>query len=36
VIALQQTRQSARELETNTLRNARLIAEFNQILGVLP
>jgi len=36
VIALQQTRQSARELETNTLRHARLIAEFNQILGVLP
>jgi cobalt-zinc-cadmium efflux system outer membrane protein len=36
VIALQQTRLSARELETNTLRHARLIAEFNQILGVLP
>lgn len=36
VIALQQTRLSARELETNTLRHARLIAELNQILGVLP
>jgi cobalt-zinc-cadmium efflux system outer membrane protein len=36
VIALQQTRLSARELETNTLYRARLTAEFNQILGVLP
>ena len=36
VIALQQTRQSARDLELTALRHARLIAEFNQILGVLP
>lgn len=36
VIALQQTRQSARDLELTSLRHARLIAEFNQILGVLP
>ena len=36
VIALQQSRRSARELEVITLRHARLITEFNQIVGVLP
>lgn len=36
VIALQQARRSARDLEVITLRHARLITEFNQIVGVLP
>jgi cobalt-zinc-cadmium efflux system outer membrane protein len=36
VIALQQSRRSARDLEVITLRHARLITEFNQIVGVLP
>lgn len=36
VIALQQTRRSARDLDVITLRHARLITEFNQIVGVLP
>ena len=36
VIALQQKRRSARDLEVITLRQTRLITEFNQIVGVLP
>ena len=36
VIALQQSRPSARELNALNLRHARLISEFNQIVGVLP
>ena len=36
VIALQQSRLSARELNALNLRHARLICEFNQIVGVLP
>lgn len=36
VIALQQSRLSARDLEALTLRHTRLISEFNQIIGVLP
>lgn len=36
VISLQQARLSARELEALNLRHARLISEFNQIIGVLP
>lgn len=36
VLALQQARQSARDFDALTLRHTRLIAEFNQIIGVLP
>lgn len=36
VIALQQARLSARDLDTLTLRHTRLITQFNQIIGVLP
>lgn len=36
VIAMQQARASAKELETLTMQNQRLILEFNQIIGVLP
>lgn len=36
VIALQQARLSARDLDSLTLRHTRLITQFNQIIGVLP
>lgn len=36
VIALQQSRLTARDLDALALRHARLITEFNQIIGVLP
>lgn len=36
VLALQQARLSARDLDAVTLRHTRLISEFNQIIGVLP
>lgn len=36
VIALQQARVTARDLDAIALRHARLITEFNQIIGVLP
>lgn len=36
VLALQQARLGARDLDAVTLRHTRLVSEFNQILGVLP
>ena len=36
VIALQQARLSARDLDSLALRHTRLVSEFNQIIGVLP
>jgi outer membrane protein TolC len=36
VIALQQARLSARDLDSLSLRHTRLVSEFNQIIGVLP